>query len=224
VRICRKLDGVALAIELAARRVEAYGLRQTENLLDQHLALLMLGRRSATPRQRTLHAALDWSYQLLSELERAVLRRLAVFVGHFTLEAALAVVASPAIDQSQVLSAIDSLVAKSMVATDPMGAMMRYRLLDTTRAYVLNIATDKAEAGDLAVRHATYYRRWLELRQAGCKQEDGRVFRPREPGPDGLPHEAGRKQKDRSEREQLWKMAERRSAVLNAILFAADQG
>jgi predicted ATPase/DNA-binding winged helix-turn-helix (wHTH) protein len=162
LRICRKLDGVALAIELAARRVEAYGLHQTENLLDQHLALLLLGHRSATPRQRTLQAALDWSYQLLSELEHAVLRRLAVFVGNFTLDAALEVVTDTAIDQSQVLSAIDSLVAKSMVATRPIGALMRYRLLDTTRAYVLNIATDNAEAAGLAVRHATYYRRWLD--------------------------------------------------------------
>jgi len=162
VRICRKLDGVALAIELAARRVEAYGLHQTESLLDQRLALLLLGHRSATPRQRTLQAALDWSYQLLSEPERVVLRRLAVFVGHFTLDAALAVVTGHDIDRSQVLGAIDSLVGKSMIATRPIGAMMRYRLLDTTRAYVLNIAIGGAEAADLAVRHATYYRRWLE--------------------------------------------------------------
>src|SRR5262249_19207847 len=101
VRICRKLDGVALAIELAARRVEAYGLHQTEALLDQRLALLLLGHRSATPRQKTLQATLDWSYHLLSELERVVLCRLAVFVGHFTLDAALAVVTGTGIDQSQ---------------------------------------------------------------------------------------------------------------------------
>ncbi|WP_439369667.1 ATP-binding protein [Bradyrhizobium sp. DASA03120] len=162
VRICRKLDGVALAIELAARRVEAYGLHQTENLLDRHLTLPLLGHRSTTPRQRTLQATLDWSYQLLSELERTVLRRLAVFVGHFTLNAALSVVTDIDIDQSQALGAIDSLVAKSMVATRPLGAMMRYRLLDTTRAYALNLATTGAEATELAARHAKYYQRWLE--------------------------------------------------------------
>jgi predicted ATPase len=161
VRICRKLDGVALAIELAARRVEAYGLYQTEILLDPHV-LLVLGHRSATPRQKTLQATLDWSYQLLSKLERVVLRRLAVFVGHFTLDAALAVVTSNDIDQSQALGAIENLVGKSMIATRPMGAMMRYRLLDTTRAYLLAIAIDDTEAADLGVRHATYYRRWLE--------------------------------------------------------------
>ncbi len=83
VSICRKLDGVALAIELAARRVESYGLQQTAALLDQRLTLLWVGPRTAPPRQKTLHATLDWSYELLSELERLALRRLAVFVGHF---------------------------------------------------------------------------------------------------------------------------------------------
>ena len=92
--ICRKLDGVALAIELAAGRVGAYGLQQTAALLDQRLTLLWPGQRTAPPRQKTLQATLDWSYALLSELERAVLRRLAVFVGHFTMDAALAVVTS----------------------------------------------------------------------------------------------------------------------------------
>jgi predicted ATPase len=160
--ICRKLDGVALAIELAAGRVEAYGLQQTADLLDQRLTLLWPGQRTAPPRQRTLQATLDWSYRLLSGLERVVLRRLAVFVGHFTLEAALAVVTSAELDQALVLRAIDSLIAKSMVATRPVGAVMRYRLLDTTRAYVLQMSVDDAELADLAVRHATYYRQWLE--------------------------------------------------------------
>ncbi len=160
--ICRKLDGVALAIELAARRVESYGLQQTAALLDQRLTLLWLGSRTAPPRQKTLQATLDWSFGLLAELERVVLRRLAVFVGHFTLDAALDVVTSATLDRSSVFSAIDSLVAKSIVATRPVGAMMRYRLLDTTRAYVLEIKIDDAESTDLAVRHAAYYRRWLE--------------------------------------------------------------
>jgi hypothetical protein len=84
-----------------------------------------------------------------------VLRRLAVFVGHFTLDAALAVVTSATVDQALVFGAIDSLVAKSMVATRPIGAMMRYRLLDTTRAYALEISVDDAELADLAVRHAS---------------------------------------------------------------------
>jgi predicted ATPase/DNA-binding winged helix-turn-helix (wHTH) protein len=160
--ICRKLDGVALAIELAARRVESYGLQQTAAHLDQHLTLLWLGSRTAPPRQKTLQATLDWSFGLLTELERVVLRGLAAFVGHFTLDAALEVVTSASLDRSTVLGAMDSLVAKSIVATRPVGAMMRYRLLDTTRAYILEININEAEAADLAVRHAAYYRRWLE--------------------------------------------------------------
>ena len=135
--ICRKLDGVALAIELTAGRVGAYGLRQTAALLDERLSLLWQGQRSAPARQQTLRATLDWSYGLLTEVERQVLRRSAVFAGDFTIEAALAVVTSRKIDQAHVLSAIESLVAKSMVATSRVGDTMRYRLLETTRAYAL---------------------------------------------------------------------------------------
>lgn len=160
--ICRKLDGVALAIELTARRVESYGLQQTAALLDRRLTLLWTGPRTATPRQKTLQATLDWSFGLLSDVERMVLRRLAIFVGHFTLDAVLDVVSSAALEQSVVLAAMDSLVAKSMVATRPIGAMVRYRLLDTTRAYALEIGIDQTELTDLAARHAAYYRRWLQ--------------------------------------------------------------
>jgi predicted ATPase/DNA-binding winged helix-turn-helix (wHTH) protein len=160
--ICRKLDGVALAIELAARRVESYGLQQTADLLDQRLTLLWQGSRTAPPRQKTLQATLDWSFGLLTEPERVVLRMLAVFVGHFTLDAALEVVAGATLDKSNILGALDSLVAKSIVATSPLGAMMRYRLLDTTRAYALEINVDGVDIPDLSIRHAVYFRRWLE--------------------------------------------------------------
>ena len=160
--ICRKLDGVALAIELAARRVESYGLQQTAGLLDQRLTLLWQGSRTAPPRQKTLQATLDWSFGLLTGPERVVLRRLAVFTGHFTLDAALEVATIASLDKSAVLGAIDSLVAKSIVATSPLGAMMRYRLLDTTRAYALEISIDDVDAVNLSARHATYFRRWLE--------------------------------------------------------------
>jgi predicted ATPase len=174
--ICRKLDGVALAIELAARRVEAHGLAQIAALLDQRLMLLRLALRTAPPRQKTLQATLDWSYGLLSEPERTVLCRLAVFVGHFTLDAALAVVTSADVDQSIVFDAIDSLVAKSMIATDPIGAMMRYRLLDTTRAYALGISVEDAEQHELGIRHATYY--WSRTGQSGRPYRATRNARP----------------------------------------------
>jgi len=183
VDICRKLDGVALAIELAARRVEAYGLRQTAALLDQRLAHLWAGPRTAPPRQKTLQATLDWSFGLLSQTERLVLRRLAIFVGHFTLDAALAVATSEMLDQPTVFAAIDSLVAKSMVAPRPVGAMMRYRLLDTTRAYALDIRIGESEAADLAIRHATYYRQWLE--------QSGTEWSSLASGTEQVPHFAG---------------------------------
>jgi predicted ATPase/DNA-binding winged helix-turn-helix (wHTH) protein len=161
-RICRKLDGVPLAIELAAGRVGSHGLQKTAELLDLRLALLWTGQRTASPRQKTLQATLDWSYGLLSELERMVLRQLAVFVGHFTIEAALDVVTSVSVDHAAVFGVIDSLVAKSMVAIRPTGALMRYRLLDTTRAYALQIGDNGPELAELASRHANHYLGWLE--------------------------------------------------------------
>jgi predicted ATPase/DNA-binding winged helix-turn-helix (wHTH) protein len=168
--ICRKLDGVPLAIELAAGRVEAFGLRQTADLLDQRLALLWQGQRNAPTRHKTLQATLDWSYELLTPLERTVLQRLAIFVGQFTMDAALAILISEDVDRSQVIGAIDSLVSKSMVATRPVGAMMHYRLLDATRAYALGTKIDSAESSALAARHAHYYQRWLTQTEANGTQ------------------------------------------------------
>lgn len=175
--ICRKLDGVALAIELAAGRVEAYGLEQTAALLDQRLTLMWQGQRSAPPRQRTLQATLDWSYGLLSKLERSMLCRLAVFLGHFPLEAARAVVTSDGVDEALVIDAIDSLVAKSLVATHRVGAKMRYRLPDTTRTYALEIGIADAERNALAARHAIYYRQCLEQSRAALPNLPGKADR-----------------------------------------------
>jgi predicted ATPase/DNA-binding winged helix-turn-helix (wHTH) protein len=160
--ICRKLDGVPLAIELAAGRVGVYGLHRTAALLDQRLSRLWQGQRTAPPRQKTLQATLDWSYGLLSETERTVLQRLSIFVGSFTIEQALAVVITSAVDESLLFGVIDSLIGKSMVAATPSGAMMRYRLLDATRAYALEMRNDERELHELAARHASYYLRWLE--------------------------------------------------------------
>jgi predicted ATPase len=153
---------VALAIELAAGRVEGFGLQQTAALLDERLSLMWLGQRTAPPRQKTLQATLDWSYELLSGPERVVLRRLAAFVGHFTLEAARAVVTSASIDQTLVLGAIDSLVAKSMVVATSAHATMRYRLLETARAYSRGKLVESGEAEAVARRHAIYYRDLLQ--------------------------------------------------------------
>jgi len=160
--ICRKLDGVPLAIELAARRAESYGIAQTAALLDQHLTLLWQGSRTAPPRQKTLQATMNWSYELLSEMERLVLRRLSIFVGHFTLDAALEIAAIEPLNRATFTVTLDSLVEKSMVAVRPVGAMVRYRLLDTTRAYALETNIDGEDRSGLAARHATYFRDWLK--------------------------------------------------------------
>lgn len=113
-----KLDGIALAIELAAARVDAFGVRGVAARLDDRFQLLTRGRRTALPRHRTLRATLDWSYDLLPEPERAVLRRVAVFAGGFTEEAANAVVASAEIVASEIVESVANLVAKSLVMVD----------------------------------------------------------------------------------------------------------
>lgn len=159
--ICRRLDGVPLALELAAGRVGHYGLQHMAQLLDDHFALVWPGQRTAPPRQRTLQATLDWSYRLLSDTERAVLRRLAIFVGGFTMEAALEILTDPMHDRFNSFSCIDSLVAKSMVAVRPDKAMVRYRLLDTTRDYLLRVPLESEDRRELAMRHAHYYSTWL---------------------------------------------------------------
>jgi predicted ATPase/DNA-binding winged helix-turn-helix (wHTH) protein len=171
--ICRKLDGIALAIELAAGRVGAYGIRETAALLDNRLRLLWQGRRTALPRHQTLSATLDWSYDLLTEPERAVLRRLSVFVGFFTLEAARAVGAGEDIHDAQVVEAMGRLVSKSLVSTGTGDTMMRYRLLDATRAYAVAKLVDSGEADATARRHAVYYCECfdrLNVRSPACPQ------------------------------------------------------
>ena len=159
--ICRKMDGIALAIELAAGRVSAYGIRKVATLLDQRFRLLWSGRRTALPRHRTLAATLDWSYDLLQELERTILRRLSVFAGSFTLEAARSVAAGGDVDDALVVASVAELVTKSLVAADTSDATTRFRLLDTTRAYALEKLVESSEADRTSYRHAVYYRELL---------------------------------------------------------------
>src|ERR1700677_493493 len=134
--ICRRLDGIALALELVAGRVETYGIQGIASLLDDQITFHLRGRRGAAPRQQTLSATLDWSYDLLPEVERSVLLRLSVFVGRFSLEAAQAAAAGSAFDKWRVVESIDNLVTKSLVSLDPTGPRLRYRLLDTPRRYL----------------------------------------------------------------------------------------
>lgn len=159
--ICRRLDGIALAIELAAGRVDAYGIAGTASLLDSRFSLQWRGRRTAVPRHQTLAAALDWSYDLLPPAESATLRRLSVFAGPFAPEAAAAVASGDGLSVSETLEAIDSLVAKSLIS--PSGSRaLRYRLLDTTRTYALGKLSELGENGPFARRHAEHFRDFFE--------------------------------------------------------------
>lgn len=156
--ICRRLDGIALAIELAATRLNAFGVRELLDLLDDRFFTLAQGRRTAPARQKTLLATLDWSHQLLPEIERVVLRRLGIFPGAFALASAASVVADDNLPQASVIDAIASLVAKSMLSADVGSDAVRYRLLDTTRAYARRKLADADESDTLARRHAEHFR------------------------------------------------------------------
>jgi predicted ATPase/DNA-binding winged helix-turn-helix (wHTH) protein len=160
--ICRKLDGIALAIEFAAGRAAIFGVRNTVARLGSRLDLLKFGRRTANPRHQTLIATLDWSYDHLSEVERVLLRRVAIFVGHFTLEAALAVVEEVGIDESEITGALGNLVNKSLIGVWTGSRGPFYRLLDTTRAYALEKLANSGEQDSIAKRHASFSTQMLE--------------------------------------------------------------
>nr|WP_249815096.1 MULTISPECIES: winged helix-turn-helix domain-containing protein [unclassified Bradyrhizobium] len=174
--ICRRLDGIALAIELAAGRVNAYGIAGTASLLDSRFSLLWRGRRTAIPRHQTLSAALAWSYDLLPAAESATLRGLSVFAGPFTLEAALAVASSQSISESEAVEAISNLLSKSLIATFPAERRLRYRLLDTTRAFAADKLIENGEAARVARAHAEYFRdvlRDIALKSMGMQSTGG---------------------------------------------------
>ena len=162
VDICRKLDGVALAIELAAGRVEVFGLLGLAARLEDRVRLLTHGRRTALPRHQTLAATLDWSYDALSGSEQAALRRLSVFAGGFTLEAAQAVATDDLVVASDIVEVVASLVSKSLLNADVTTAIGHYRLLDTTRDYALKKLTESGEFDRTARRHAVYIQYLLE--------------------------------------------------------------
>jgi predicted ATPase/DNA-binding winged helix-turn-helix (wHTH) protein len=157
--LCRRLDGIALALELAARCVGRYGITGTASLLDNQFNMLH-GRRTATPRHQTMTATLEWSHGLLSEAERLLLRRLAIFVGAFSLEAAVSIVADD-LDAATAAEMLARLVEKSLVSLE-VSTAGRYRLLDTTRAYAAQKLTVSGERKTVARRHAEYITSALE--------------------------------------------------------------
>ncbi|HWZ93285.1 MAG TPA: tetratricopeptide repeat protein, partial [Polyangiaceae bacterium] len=156
--LCIHLDGIPLALELAAARVRTLSVEQINARLHDRFRLLTSGSRTALPRQQTLRATLDWSFDLLGEQERAVLRRLAVFAGGFTLEAASSVTSDEAIDELAVMDLLSQLVVRSLVIADTNRTGARYRMLETTRAYALEKLTEAGETESIQRRHARYFR------------------------------------------------------------------
>ena len=163
VQVCRRLDGVALAIELAAARVKLLKVEQIAARLDDAFRLLTGGSRTALPRQQTLRATIDWSYNLLSEAERKLLRRLSVFAGGWTLEAAEATCAGDDVDARDVLELLTQLANKSLVTVEhEQGEAARYRLLETIRQYAHEKLGESSELLAVRDRHLDYFLRLAE--------------------------------------------------------------
>jgi predicted ATPase/DNA-binding winged helix-turn-helix (wHTH) protein len=157
-KICRQLGGIALAIEFAAPRVAAFGIEGLARQVDGRNGLLWQGQRTAVPRHQTLRGTLDWSYNLLNDHDRRVFCRLSIFEGHFSLDAAQAVVEDHEIDREQVAEAIASLVSKSLLIVDTCEQSARYRLHAITRTFALEKLSKVSELDRTARRHAFFFR------------------------------------------------------------------
>lgn len=157
-QICLRLDGIPLAIELAAARIKVLSADEIAARLDDRFSLLTAGSRTAVPRHQTLRATIDWTYDLLTEPERVLLRRLSVFAGGFTLEAAEAV-CSQGMKQSDILDLLGRLVGKSLVVveSDSDVGETRYRLLETIRQYALEKLVETGEASLIRDQHLDFY-------------------------------------------------------------------
>ena len=160
--ICRQLDGIPLAIEFAAAQAAMLGVEQVAAALRDRLALLKNVRRAALPRHRTLRATLDWSYELLPDRERRLLRRLSVFSGSFPLAAVSAVANRGEASEAEIAEGVANLVAKSLLTSDVTSACGYYRLLETTRVYALAKLTENGELPEFSRRHAEYYKEVFE--------------------------------------------------------------
>ena len=168
VEICRRLDGVPLALELAAAHVGVIGVKALAARLDDRFAFLIKGRRTALPQHQTLRATLDWSHDLLPQAEQVVLRRLGVFHGDFTMEAAAAIAVDEGLAPNDVVDGIANLADKSMVTADISGNVTYYHLLELTRAYALEQLLQSGERDAVMRRHAEYYRALFAHAEVGA--------------------------------------------------------
>jgi predicted ATPase len=174
--ICRRLDGIPLAIELAAGRVEFFGVATLATQLDDMFAVLTQGRRFALPRHQTLRATLDWGYNLLSPIEQTVLRRIAIFRATFSLDSALAVVVGPSISVENAIDAMANLVAKSLLSADSTGATALYRLLEATRLYAAERLAASDEGRQTARRYAEHHLTLIETAPSNWQSEAGKQW------------------------------------------------
>lgn len=156
-QVVHRLDGIPLAIELAAARVKVLSVDQIAGRLDDRFRLLTTGSRTALPRQQTLRAAIDWSYDLLSQQERTLLRRLSVFAGSWTLEAAETICAGDGVEEPDVLDLLMQLVDKSLVMMEEREGKVRYRLLETLRQYGGEKLLESGEPAAVRGRHRDWY-------------------------------------------------------------------
>ena len=208
--ICRRLDGIALAIELAATRVKVIAVQQLSQRLDERFRVLTGGNRTALPRQQTMRALIDWSYDLLTEAEKAIFRRVSIFAGGWTLEAAGDVCSDDTIETWQVLDLLGALVDKSLVATEALPSSIRCRLLESTREYASERLSASGELDSVARRHASQALALAEAAEAARDQTPlGEWLEP-------LKHEL-----DNFRAALGWSLERRNDVVLGARLTAA---
>ncbi len=178
-QVCQRLDGIPLAIELAAARVKVLAVEQIASRLDDRFRLLTGGSLTVLPRHQTLGAAIDWSYNLLSEAERMLLRRLSVFAGGWTLEAAESVGVGGSVEAVGVLDLLTSLVDKSLVLAETQSGDARYRLLETVRQYARDRLQEAGEEAEVRTRHRDWYLALAEQAEAKLPGHDQKYWERR---------------------------------------------
>lgn len=175
--VCRRLDGIPLAIELAAPRLRVMTVDQIERALDRRFALLTAGNRNALPRQKTLHALIRWGYDLLSPAEQRALQRLSVLVGTWSIEAATALVAGDDTAEAEVLDLVTSLVDKSLLIAEPRGDRMRYRSLESTRAFAVECLEASGMRKQAGLVHARHFYESVKAVLEAPERDDARAFK-----------------------------------------------
>lgn len=214
--VCRRLDGIPLAIELAAARAAILGIETLADHLDDRFNMLTGGNRTALPRHQTLKATLDWSHALLDDAERTTLRRLAVFVNRFTIDSAIAMASDDGLRESDVIAALSGLVEKSLVVMQAERGKASYRLLETTRAYAMQKLDDNGERRVVMLKHARYFADLLE-RDSSCDAREAHEANIAAADPDRWRHRM-REQLDDLRAALAWALSPKGDAALGESL------